>query len=80
MCERSLGYHFSNAALSASVRLVLAMAHHRLGQTDAARAELGQSRGEIAHNRLSNPNGYWYWFDWLFAEILLGEASATIKD
>jgi hypothetical protein len=79
LCERSSGYYFSNAALSASSKLVLAMAHFRLGQADLARAELGQSRLEIENNRASNPNGYWYWFDWMFAEVLLGEATAMIE-
>ena len=79
LCERSLGYYFSNAALSASDKLVLAMAHFRLGQADLARAELGESRREIENNRASNPNGYWYWFDWMFAEVLLGEATAMIE-
>jgi len=79
LCERSLGYFFSNASLNASDKLVLAMAHFRLGQSDLARSELGQSRREIENNRASNPDGYWYWFDWMFAEVLLGEASAMIE-
>ncbi len=79
MCERSIGYGFTNDALSANRGVVLAMARFRLGQTDAARAELELCRNVIAAQRLASPNYYWYWFDWAFAAVLLEEAAAMIE-
>ncbi|MEI6603983.1 MAG: serine/threonine-protein kinase [Verrucomicrobiota bacterium] len=78
LCDRSLEYYFSNDALSANRGAVLAMVHFRLGQTDAARAELDRCRDAIAAQRRASPNFYWYWFDWAFAAVLLDEAAAMI--
>ena len=74
MCERSMGYHFSNDALSVNRGVVLAMARFRLGQTDAARTELERCRKGIDAQRAGTLPYNWYWFDWVFADILLDEA------
>jgi serine/threonine protein kinase len=77
MCRRALAYHFPNEVLTASLELVLAMSHSRLGQAEAARTELARSRPVIESNAAVNFS--WYWFDWLFARVLLIEARALIK-
>ena len=81
-CDRSLNFQNSNASRSANVRLVLAMSHYRLGQTDRARSELKQSEQAIEDQFKKGPqvgNGAdGFWFDWLFAQVLLHEASSLI--
>ncbi|MCX6877976.1 MAG: serine/threonine-protein kinase [Verrucomicrobia bacterium] len=78
MCETSLDFKDPDAALNASVNLVRAMAHFRLGQTDGARSELARSRTMVENYHHDN-NPYGYWWDWVLARILLREATAVIK-
>ena len=82
-CERSANYQSSNASRAANVRLVLAMAHYRLGQVDQARAELIAARQQVQQHidqGLQVGNGMdGFWFDWLFAKILSQEASNLIE-
>ncbi len=79
MCETSLGFQHSDAALDTSLNLVRAMAHFRLGQTDEARSELVRSRTMVENYHHDN-NPYGYWWDWVLAKILLREAAAVIKE
>ena len=81
-CERCLAYPEYNAPRTATARVVLAMARHRLGQADAARSDLAQGR-EMIENKFksgldagSGPVGFW--FDWVFARTLLGEATKLV--
>src|SRR5262249_7402179 len=66
----------------ATIHVIKAMAQHQLGQEVEARSELDQSRKTIdAHFDGGLKNGSWsegYWFDWLFARILLQEANGLI--
>ena len=81
--ERSLDYEGSVASRTAGVRLVLAMAHKHLGQTPEAHSELTRSRKVIEDKFRAGlgegKNWGGYWFDWLFARILLNEAADLIE-
>jgi eukaryotic-like serine/threonine-protein kinase len=83
-CERSLNFQNSNAPRGANVRLVLAMSHYRLGQVKQARAEFTEARQQVDSQfdrGLQVGNGAdGFWFDWLFAQVLLREASSLIED
>jgi eukaryotic-like serine/threonine-protein kinase len=85
--EMALSYRAPKEALPASIHPVLAMAHHSLGHTDAARTELEKARELIHHAFTPNlapayePAGSYqgYWWDWVQAEILFREAEALIE-
>jgi serine/threonine protein kinase len=81
-CRRCLAYPEYNAPRSATARVILAMASHRLGQTAQARSELAQGREAIENkfkSGLDRGTGvHGFWFDWVFARILLREATALI--
>jgi len=69
-------------ARAATVHVINAMAHHQLGQEDEARSELEQGRKMIEAEFAAGLKGKtWsegYWFDWLFAHILLREADGLV--
>ncbi|HTY85891.1 MAG TPA: serine/threonine-protein kinase [Candidatus Acidoferrum sp.] len=82
-CHRCLDYPEYNAPRAATARVILAMACQRLGQGNEARSELNQARGAIENkfktglDRGTGVQGFW--FDWLFARILLREATPLIE-
>ncbi len=81
-CRRCLAYSEYNAPRTATARVILAMACHQLGQSDEARSELDQAR-KIIENRLQGglergTGVQGFWFDWLFAQVLLREATGLI--
>jgi hypothetical protein len=83
-CRRCLGYAEYNAPRTATARVILAMSCQQLGQSDEARSELNQARSMIEDkfkkNGLDRGTGVQgFWFDWIFARILLGEATALIE-
>lgn len=83
-CRRCLDYPEYNAPRAATARVILAMSCQHLGQTGEARSELTQARSMIEDkfkkNGLDRGTGVQgFWFDWLFARILLGEATALIE-
>ena len=83
-CRRCLDYPEYNAPRAATARVILAMSAQHLGQTDEARSELTQARSMIEDkfkkNGLDRGTGVQgFWFDWIFARILLGEATALIE-
>jgi serine/threonine-protein kinase len=55
----------------------LAMAQHRLGRAEQARASLASARAIIANNPTDAMSGG-YWFDWLHCEILCREAEQVL--
>ncbi len=67
--------------------LVLAMAHCRVRQFDAARGELALGRDAVEqrlpkglNGGLSEGNSYvGLWHDWLLGYLLLGEATACVE-
>ena len=85
--EKSLGYADPTASRIAMSHIVLAMAHCRLHQPDAARAELilGQKAVEEKLPKgldggLSEGDSFsGFWHDWLHAYLLLQEATACVE-
>jgi serine/threonine protein kinase len=82
-CRRCLDYPEYNAPRAATARVILAMSCQHLGQTEEARSELEQARGMIENkfkNGLDRGTGVQgFWFDWVFARILLREAMPLIE-
>jgi eukaryotic-like serine/threonine-protein kinase len=85
--ERSLRYPDSAASRIAMSHIVLAMAHCKLHQADAARVELTLGRKPVEQKL---PNGLegglshgdstaGFWHDWLHAYLLLRETTACIE-
>ena len=76
----------TNLSREAMIHAVLAMAHHRLGQQEAASAELKSARDLVSKAFTPNlapvgePMGerQGWWWDWLIARILLLEAEASL--
>jgi hypothetical protein len=82
-CERALEYQNSNPSRNANITLVLAMAHAQLSRKDQARAELEQAR-ELIESRFKKGlqvggGAEGFWFDWVFARVLLREATTLIE-
>lgn len=80
--RRCLAYPGSNAPRTATALAILAMASHRLGQTEEARAELLAAQETVERYfkaRLDRGNPVQgFWFDWVFARVLVREATAQI--
>jgi tetratricopeptide (TPR) repeat protein len=83
-CRRCLSYPEYNAPRAATARVILAMSCQHLGQTDEARSELTQARDMIEDkfkNGLDRGTGVQgFWFDWVFARILLREAMGLMGE
>jgi hypothetical protein len=82
-CRRCLAYSEYNAPRIATARLILAMTDRRLGRDPEARAELARGR-EIVDGKFNNrvDRGtpmQGFWFDWVFARILLRESTALVE-
>jgi hypothetical protein len=83
-CRRCLAYQEVVAPRAATARIILAMADWKLGNPAAAREELATARAVVAApfkeglRRGSPPNGFW--FDWVFARILVREAEGVVVD
>jgi tetratricopeptide (TPR) repeat protein len=77
-CNRSLEYQRSNVPRESNVQLVAAMARLAQGQTGQAVAEMTDCRSRIEDQFASGlqvgDGGQGFWFDWVFARILLREA------
>jgi tetratricopeptide (TPR) repeat protein len=82
--RRCLSYKdFNNAPRNATARAILAMAYFHLGRGTEAEAELARG-SELIENKFKNrlDRGtpiQGFWFDWLFARILMREAAALIE-
>jgi hypothetical protein len=67
----------------ATVRAILAMAYHQLGQDEQARSELARSREPIEKRSKTAfviyQDGQGMWYDWFFCRILQREAAAMIE-
>ncbi len=78
-CRRCLGYPEYNAARAATAHVILAMTCRKLDRISEANAELTAGREIIdgkfkaAMDRGNPVQGFW--FDWVFARILLREAT-----
>jgi hypothetical protein len=82
-CARSQEYDRGMQSRAASIELILAMAHARLGQHDQARTELAAGQqiiethfpaGMVVTRRWEG-----FWFDWLIAQIHLREAQKLVR-
>jgi serine/threonine protein kinase len=79
---RCLAYREYNAPRTATARVILAMALYREGRAQEARAELAAARElidakfNVGLDRGSGVQGFW--FDWVFARILMREAEALV--
>ena len=81
-CRQSLAYHVNTPARAATGNLIGAMASHELGEVEEARAQLDAGRKLVeaqfsAGLTIGNGNEG-FWFDWLFARVLLREAEGLI--
>ena len=80
--QRCLAYREFNAPRAATAHLLLAMAYWQQGRKQEAQTELAAGHdavaakfaGDLDHG--SAPEGFW--FDWVFARILLREAQGLI--
>jgi len=81
-CRRCLAYPEHNAPRSTTAHVILAMSCWQMGKKSEAEAELNQGREMIESkfksglDRGSGVQGFW--FDWVFAKILLREARGLI--
>jgi serine/threonine protein kinase len=81
-CRRCLNSPDHNVPRAATARVILALASHRLGRNEAARAELAAGREEL-DNKLKGRDErgtpvQGFWFDVALAKILLREAEAEV--
>jgi len=81
--RKSLSYQQNNPARDATVHIIRAMASHQLEEWAEARSELVEGRRLIEAEftaGLEPGNGAeGFWFDWLFARVLLREAERLIE-
>jgi predicted negative regulator of RcsB-dependent stress response len=75
--EQTIGYHSESGVRTVTFQVMLAMTHYQTGKADQAHAELAQARQQIEEQfkSLQPGPGDGYWFDWVFARILLREAT-----
>jgi hypothetical protein len=82
-CRRCLAYPGDNPPRAATARVILAMSCLQLGRTGEAASELAQGRESIQSkfNEGLDPGSaaHGFWFDWVFARILLREATTLIE-
>ncbi len=79
--RRCLAYPEVNAPRTATARVILAMACQQLGRVGEAQAELLAGR-EIVESKFKSRVGspvQGFWFDWIFARILLHESSTLLE-
>lgn len=78
-CRRSLAYQEYNAPRSATAHIILAMAYGKLQQPEKSLSELAFARNLIENefnSGLERGTGVeGFWFDWVFSQILLREAT-----
>jgi serine/threonine protein kinase len=82
-CRKSLSFREKTPARIATVHLIRAMACHQLGETAEASTALTEGRtlveAEFAGGLGVGNGTAGYWYDWLFARVLLREAEGLIE-
>jgi hypothetical protein len=77
-CKKCLAYSEYNAPRIATARIILALAWQRQDRSDEARGQLSQGRqlidAKFASDLDRGTAQQGFWFDWVFARILLREA------
>jgi serine/threonine protein kinase len=82
-CNRCLAYQEGRRmACVSTVRVILALCEHKLGNAREARSELAQGRELIERHAgagvVAGDSSQGFWFDWILSEILEREAVAEI--
>jgi len=81
-CRKCLTYPEKNPARIATAHIIRAMACQKLEELAQARSELAQGRklirDEFADGLNDGGGSVGFWFDWLFARVLLREAEQLI--
>ncbi len=82
-CRRCLAHPEYNAARYATAQIILAMSCWQLHEPDQARSFLAQSKDMVGRKFESGlemgGTGQGYWFDWIFARVLMREATLLIE-
>ncbi|HZI31223.1 MAG TPA: serine/threonine protein kinase, partial [Candidatus Binatia bacterium] len=82
-CRKCLSSANYNPPRIATAHIIQAMSSYQLGEVEMARSELRLGRDLVANEfkkGLEQGNGLTgFWYDWLFARILLREAEALIE-
>src|SRR6185312_3641344 len=82
-CEKCLSYPGNNPPRIATAHIIQAMACHQLGENEEALSELDQGRNpvetEFSKDLDEGGGAQGFWYDWLFARILLREAEGLIQ-
>jgi len=80
-CRKCLAGPKETTSRIATAHIIQAMACHALGEVETAQAELAAGKalvdGFFEKGMTEGNGGEGFWFDWLFARILLREAEAT---
>jgi len=81
-CRKSFSYPNQIPARDATAHIISAMASYKLGETMEARHELAEGRkmvdAEFDDGLDLGTGGTGWWYDWLFARVLLREAESMI--
>jgi tetratricopeptide (TPR) repeat protein len=82
-CRKCLSYPENTPARIATAHVIRAMAAHKLGEVDESRTELAAGRkmieAEFADGLGPGNGSLGWWYDWLFARVLLREAEGLIE-
>jgi hypothetical protein len=82
-CEKCLSYKENNPSRIATAHIIKSLACYQLGEQELALSEMTAGRDMITtefDNGLGEGNGLeGFWYDWLFARILLREAEVPIE-
>ena len=82
-CQRSSNYQNGNPARATNLKLLQAMTDYHLGKTNLASNELVQASPQIEAQFKQGiqvgEGGEGFWFDWLFARILMTEANLVVN-
>jgi serine/threonine protein kinase len=82
-CRQSLAYQLNTPARIATAHIISAMAAYQLNYSEEARSELDAGRtlveSEFSKGLSAGNGGDGFWFDWLFARVLLREAETLIR-
>jgi serine/threonine protein kinase len=82
-CSRCLSYAEQNPSRMATAHIIQAIACDQLNEREEARSELAQGRklveAEFAGALQEGSGASGFWYDWLFARILLREAGGLIE-
>jgi serine/threonine protein kinase len=78
-CRKCLAYQPQTPARTATAHIIRAMACYQLGELTAYRSELAEGRKLVEAqfaSGLKPGGGTGFWYDWVFARVLLREADA----